>query len=50
MSLSQSAAISDDFMESGLPIKVDVLGWAEQQTEKCFDGLLKKTRSSFSSE
>lgn len=42
LDLSVSAAISDDFMESDLPIKVDVVDWAT--TSACFRRIIEKEK------
>lgn len=42
MSLSLSAAISDDFVESDLPIKVDVVDWAT--TSEAFRRIIEKQK------
>jgi type I restriction enzyme S subunit len=42
MSLSLSAAISDDFVESDLPIKVDVVDWAT--TSEAFRRIIEQQK------
>ena len=42
LDLSLSAAISDDFVESDLPIKVDVVDWAT--TGEAFRKIIKKQK------
>jgi len=44
LGLSLRAAISDDFAESDLPIKVDVVDWAT--TNKAFQRIIEKERPS----
>ncbi len=42
LALSLSAAISDDFVESDLPIKVDVVDWAT--TSEAFRRIIEKDK------
>ncbi|MDP1832834.1 MAG: nucleotidyltransferase domain-containing protein [Geothrix sp.] len=41
LSLAVSAALADDFSESDLPYKVDVVGWAS--TSAAFQDIIRKT-------